>query len=119
MYQEQRVETVNELRRLLREAQWRMVDAAAPSEFDDPGDPPRAELIEHAGERVDELDGYHRDRAPWLVRKYKRGSVAWPTSIRISSANYESAFAHTTMRMRPLGRCTTGWKERGMRCCGS
>jgi hypothetical protein len=66
LYQEQRVETVNELRRLLREAQWRMVDASAPSEFDDPGDPPRDELIEHAIERVDELDGYHRDRAPWL-----------------------------------------------------
>lgn len=93
LYYEQCVETSKELRTLLREAQWRFVDASAPSEYDDELDPSREESIEGARESVNELDGYYRDREPWLSYQAKQ-------RIRHLTDQYQERLAELQERLR-------------------
>jgi hypothetical protein len=68
---DRRAAAVTELRRRLRETREAFANLATPSEYRRLANEtrPRDELAKEAGEKLNELDGYHRDHALWLDRR--------------------------------------------------
>lgn len=62
----QRVEAVKGLFPLMREVQWELVNAAAPSDVEFEGNPSRRERADTMSEKLQELDAYRRDNSAWL-----------------------------------------------------
>jgi hypothetical protein len=72
LHHERRVATVTQLFKLMRETQWALVNASAPSDIHFVGNPSREQRADDFEEKLEELDGFQRDNQPWLTEEVRR-----------------------------------------------